>query len=196
MEKKTSVLQIEKSILDDLEVVSMQNKRARVERSTTTFKLLRGSRRKSSNSSCSRQRIKKGHQCLLEGGRSEKDDWGSQWNAEKPPQRREAEFRPMVHSGFDDRFSGKLPPCYIEPLMDIGKVGGSWVFNRRQIACFHELSIDEKYKHRTCFCARIIFEIFTAQISSCQSNPFHFYETLWWSIPLHLQWLRTTMWQT
>lgn len=45
------------------------------------------------------------------------------------PQRRDAEFMPLVHCGFVDVLGGNLPSSYTEPSMSVYDVSSSWVLN-------------------------------------------------------------------
>lgn len=70
----------------------------------------------------------------------------------------------MVHSGFDDGFSGKLPPDYIAPSMAVQKISLSWVSDCLQPEIFCELVGDEKYKHVSLLLRAFSFGLRTAKI--------------------------------
>lgn len=68
-----------------------------------------------------------------------------------------AEFRQIVHSGFDDLDMGRPPPGYTIPSASIDKIGHLWVPDYREAVCFCELETDEKDEHVTPFLGAILF---------------------------------------
>lgn len=70
---------------------------------------------------------------------------------EGTPQSPEAETRPIVHLGFEDRLIGKLWTDYTVPLIGIDDVGHPWVLSRRQHACLRKLVTNEQYEHIAMF---------------------------------------------
>lgn len=62
-----------------------------------------------------------------------------------------AESQSIIHFGFDDRCSGRLPPGYTQQLMAIGDIRQSWLLNCPRPAWVRNAKTDEKYDHITFF---------------------------------------------
>lgn len=99
----------------------------------------------------------------------------------------EAESRPVVHFGFYDSLSGKLPPGYIEPSMTIDDATFSWVLNCSQSASFREVITVEKYEHLTPFLRESFIRDSHRAGVFRQFNQIYTYETYCESTALHLQ---------
>lgn len=70
-----------------------------------------------------------------------------------------AEPRPVVHSGYDDHVSAKLPPGCTEPSIRSDDVNHSWVLNSLELAFFRELDTNEDYEYVTLFLRSLLIQI-------------------------------------
>lgn len=117
---------------DDLKVASPSIKRARKERSTTHSKIITESTNRSSDGSRLQHSTDKSTAKPPAGAVIiTKMTEDSKKTPEETPQKPGAEARPIIHSGFDDRLSGKLIPSFNKASMSTDDVSRSAVPNRR-----------------------------------------------------------------
>lgn len=85
--------------------------------------------------------------------------------------------RSLIHSGFDNRLSGKLMPGYTELSMAIDVGRRSLVLNCCESACVRELVINDKYEQINPFlCTYLILNSLCVNVFF-QSNQCYFYKT-------------------
>lgn len=132
--------------LNDLKVASSFKKSDKKERSTTPINIIAKSATKLSKSSHSQQLS----DINAENTPSTANFIRKMTKEEKKiyvdtTQSPEAESKPIVHYGFDDRLSGKLRSGYSVPSTAIVGIRRSWVLNCRQPACFWKMRAEKKY---------------------------------------------------
>lgn len=94
--------------------------------------------------------------------------------AKENPQSTVSETRLMVHSGFDDDLSLKLPTRYKKPSLALGEIGRLWVVDFCQTARYCDTETDDRQIHVAAFlCALLIQESHrTNNLISKQSATF------------------------
>lgn len=163
--------------LDDLKVDSLPKRRTRMERCTTPSNTTTKSTKKSSSGSRLQRRNKISalelHAKTVIMKKTE--------NAKKAPENvsrsPEAEGRPLVQSGFNDRLRGKLPPVHTRPSMANYDKATRGYSNSIKQRAFESCQLMTAMSMQPCFCTSFWLKIYTAETYLCQSCQSYFYET-------------------
>lgn len=134
---RSSIQAVKIKNVDDLQLALLPKKRAKTEISSTPSNMMIKSSEKSSDGSYSQQRSAiNAAQPSATADVIKKMSEESKEILKVLPVRQKAEFKPLIHFGFDDQLSGKLPPSHTKLLMVIDDMSRLWVLSCRKPPCF------------------------------------------------------------